>query len=289
MHQPVLLEEAIGYLDPQPGQNFIDATFGEGGHSRAMLYKIGPQGRLLGIDANPAASQGLKLDHANLVTVNDNFSKLKEIYEHFFTYPVHGILFDLGLSTPLLEESGRGFSFAKDEPLDMRFNPDKQRLTAAEVLNNYSLDKLYIIFKEFGEYAHARLLSKGILEERRKKRFATTRDLVETVLKYHFSKGRERIHPATKVFQALRIEVNRELESLVEALPQAFEILESGGRLVVISFHSLEDRIVKNYFRELGKEGRVKILTKKPLAAGGDEIEENPRARSAKLRAVIKL
>jgi 16S rRNA (cytosine1402-N4)-methyltransferase len=302
-HIPVLLKEVIECLNPKPGQNFIDATYGSGGHSRTILERIKPNGRLLAIDADKQSLEEFKLPLLDqdidgqvnskfkdkVIFINDNFVNLKKIYEQYFPHAVSGILFDLGLSTSLLEESGRGFSFKQDEALDMRFNVEAQDLTAAEVLNNYSLEDLYNIFKNFGEYPHAHHLAKGICEQRGIKKFETTRDLVEIVLKHHFPRRWQRIHPATQVFQALRIEVNNELENLAKALPQAMDILEPGGRLAVIAFHSLEDRIVKNFFRDEARGGKLKLLTKKPLRAAEQEIINNPRSRSAKLRVAEKL
>ena len=284
-HIPVMLREVLEYLNPQPNQNFIDCTFGGGGHGLAILEKIKPSGKLLGIDANSAS---LQLTADRLQLINDNFANLKAIYERHFPYPVSGILFDLGLSSIELEQSGRGFSFMRNEPLDMRFNPESQRLTAAEILNKYSRNKLIEIFKDYGEIpaVKAKTVSMEIIKRRGRKRFQRTEDLVEII----GVKGKNyRIHPATLFFQALRIEVNDELNALREGLAQAVEILAGGGKLAAISFHSLEDRIVKHYFKELGGQDRVKILTKKPVATSQTEVGENPRARSGKLRVIEKI
>ncbi len=321
VHTPVLLKEVIEYLNPQPGQNFIDCTFGGGGHSLEILKRIGHNGKLLAIDADKETrNQKSEIRKSkNFLFINDNFKNLKKIVEENFKYPVHGILLDLGLSSDQLEKSGRGFSFQKNEPLDMRFDTS-QDLTAAHIINSYSLEDLYDIFKNYGDYPHARRLSKIIFRIRKVKKFKTTKDLVDAVLeaccpgprylklgfrqkdKWHRSKFalgarggmsgiKKRIHPATQVFQALRIAVNNELENLKQVLPQAVDILAKGGRLVVISFHALEDKIVKVYFRELSRaeNPKIKLLTKKPISPSSEEVKSNPRSRSAKMRVVQKL
>lgn len=280
MHKPVLLKEVIEYLEPKPGENFIDCNYGNGGHSKEILKHILPKGKILGIDADPQVTGG-----NNIKLIHNNFVNLKSIYEHSFFYPIDGILFDLGYSSDQLESSGRGFSFQKDEELDMRYDPDNQRLTAAEVLNKYGRHKLAYIFKEYGEVGDklAKSIAHQIIIKRGSQRFERTGDFVVLL-----GRRKGRLHPATKFFQALRIEVNNELDNLNKALPQALEILKPQGRLAVISFHSLEDRIVKNYFRNWAKEGQTELLTKKPIVAGEQELKNNPRARSAKLRVCVK-
>ncbi|OGG87190.1 16S rRNA (cytosine(1402)-N(4))-methyltransferase [Candidatus Kuenenbacteria bacterium RIFCSPHIGHO2_02_FULL_39_13] len=293
IHKPVLLKEVIELLEPKSGENFIDCNYGSGGHSRAILERIKPAGHILAIDADP----GVKGDK-NIKLINDNFVNLKAIYERNFPYPVSGILFDLGFSSDQLENSGRGFSFLTDEPLDMRYNPEGQRLTAKEILNKYGAKSLVRIFREFGEVKEklARKVAWAIVARRGRRLFEMTSDLLEVISEN--AVRHKRIHPATQFFQALRIEVNKELDNLRQILPQAVEILKpalpdkslggQGGRLAVISFHSLEDRIVKNYFRDWARQGKVELLTKKPLTAGEEELKSNPRARSAKLRAIKK-
>ncbi|PIU10880.1 16S rRNA (cytosine(1402)-N(4))-methyltransferase [Candidatus Kuenenbacteria bacterium CG08_land_8_20_14_0_20_37_23] len=310
VHKPVLFGEVIKYLDPQPGENFIDCTFGGGGHSKEILERIREQGKLLGIDANPEVEKIVcqineqtnndkrnKESGGELIFVNDNFRNIKKIYEQFFPYPVNGILCDLGLSSFELEKEDRGFSFLRDAPLDMRFDFKANELTAKEILNKFSIDKLISVFRNFGEipYPLAAKVSERIVQQRKKKQFATTFDLVDVILNgcsIARSKGgrMRRIHPATLFFQALRIEVNRELDALIEFLPDAIEILKPKGRLAIISFHSLEDRIVKHYFREISKgdDATAKLLTKKPIMADVDEVRDNPRARSAKMRVIEK-
>jgi len=309
-HIPVLLKEVIDLFNPQVGNNVIDCTFGGGGHSQAILKKISPQGKVLGIEADVSLFKTSKIINKNIILINDNFVNLKKIYERSFPYPVNFILFDLGLSSMELDSSGRGFSFRFDEPLDMRFNPDGQRLTAAEALNKYGRHKLADIFIKYGEINKfkAKRVADEIIKSRGSRQFKNTSDLVKVVFRALHPKlmqgekidlndkkffkghtGRKRIHPATLFFQALRIEVNNELENFASALRQAIEILEPGGRIAVISFHSLEDRIAKNYFRELYKSGQVGLLTKKPVVPSEDEIKKNPRSRSAKLRVIEKI
>ena len=280
IHIPVLQKEVIEHLEPKPNQNFIDCTIGEGGHTKAILEKNGPDGKVLGIEFDPWLYKKLltsKIDR--LILVNDSFVNLKEIVRKEKFGPVLGILFDLGFSNWHLEESGRGFSFLKNEPLDMRYNPEDP-LTAEKILNNWPEEEIEKILREYGEERFARRIARGIIEERKIKPIKTTFQLVEIVKQatpgwYH----QRKIHPATRTFQALRITVNDELNNLKEALPQALEILKKGGKLAVISFHSLEDRIVKNFFRE-----KLKVITKKPIRPSLKEIEINPRSRSARLR-----
>ncbi|MFH1610538.1 MAG: 16S rRNA (cytosine(1402)-N(4))-methyltransferase RsmH [Patescibacteria group bacterium] len=295
VHKPVLLKEVLEYLNPQLGQNFIDCTFGGGGHSLAILEKISPDGQLLAIDANeqvkelsrkivgPAYGRNFKL-------ITDNFVNLKQIVKAHFKNDVSGILLDLGLSSDQLEKSNKGFSFQKEESLDMRFNKE-QEWTAADILNFYSLEDIYDVLKNYGDYPRARHLSERILKQRKLKKFKNTSDLVDLVLEVSPRQWKDKTHPATKVFQALRIAVNNELGNLEDVLPQAVEILESGGKLVVISFHSSEDKIVKTYFKEHGRgENKIlNILTKKPLVPTQEEIKDNPRSRSAKMRVVEKI
>lgn len=283
MHIPVLLKEAIENLNPQPNQNFVDCTIGGGGHSTAILERIKPEGKVLGIDLNKEAIEKLK-DIKNLILVNDNFVNLKSIAENNNFHPINGILLDLGFSSDLLEASGRGFSFLKDEPLDMRFDV-RSDLTAEKVVNQYSEEDLIKIFKEYGEEKFSRRIARQIVNE--KQPIKTTAQLVEIIKRAVPSFYQHlRIHFATRIFQALRIEVNDELNNLREVLAQAEEILEPEGRIAVISFHSLEDRIVKRFFK--GSEA-LKIITKKPIIADDYEIEKNPRSRSAKLRIAEKI
>lgn len=296
MHIPVLLKEAIYYLDPQPNENFIDATIGEGGHTAAILERNGPKGKVLGIEIDPELYKKLKLCMAKfpisnlqfsnrLILVNDSYANLEKIVKDNNFHRVKGIIFDLGMCSWHLESSGKGFSYQKDEPLDMRFD-SRQDLTAAEIVNFWDIEKIEKILKEFGEEKYARRIALAIKEARKKERIITSQQLVN-LLRQTLPRNYDnsRIHFATRVFQALRIAVNNELENIEKGLNQALAILEPKGRIVVISFHSLEDRIVKNIFREKAKQNKLKILTKKPITPSLEEIKDNSRSRSAKLRA----
>jgi len=286
-HIPVLQKEVIDYLDPKPNENFIDATIGEGGHTAAILEKNKPNGKVLGIEIDPEILEKFKFQD-RLILVNDSYVNLKNIIEKYNFGPIKGILFDLGMSSWHLEESGRGFSFQKDEPLDMRydeslkFKVQSSKLTAEEILNKWRGEELEKILREYGQERFAQGIAKKIIETRRIRPIKTTFQLVEIIKRatpswYHH----QRIHFATKTFQALRITVNNELENIKKGLEEALDVLGKGGRLVVISFHSLEDRIVKNFFQER----KIEILTKKPIRPSLEEIKTNKRSRSAKLRA----
>ncbi len=292
LHVPVMRDSVIRFLDPKSDENFVDCTVGEGGHSMAILERSKPFGKVLGIDADPMILEELKrkvegtIYERRLVLVCGNFANLSETVERYAFRHISGVLFDLGLSSWHLEESHRGFSFLRNEPLDMRYNPENP-LTAEAIVNFWSLRDIERILRVYGQERFSRRIAEEIVRSRP---LRTTVDLVMAVERatpswYH----RGRIHFATKTFQALRIAVNNELENLEKALPQALDIIGEGGRLVVISFHSLEDRIVKNFLRERAKEGAVKILTKKPVRPSKEEVAENPRCRSARLRAAVKV
>ncbi len=304
-HIPVLLAETIDSLQLKPGMNVVDCTLGDAGHSEAMLEKIAPSGRLLGIDLDPEAvlraKQFLYQFGDRAIFIRDNFVNLQQIVEKNNFNPVQAILMDLGWSTPQFEERGRGFSFLNDEPLDMRYSGNqmseaKNQMSAAEIVNTYTKEELKKIFKQLGEEQFSAEIAEAIARYRKNKEFEKTGELVEVILEVYREKLHSvaevpwigGIHPATKVFQALRIEVNHELESLKSALPQAVEVLAGGGRLAVITFHSLEDRIVKQYFKTI-ENRQIKLINKKPIIASAEELETNPRARSAKLRVVEKM
>lgn len=291
VHVPVLRKEVLDFWNPKADENFVDCTIGEGGHAFAILERILPNGKLLGIDWTRELIEGLKARagnlNKNLILVCDNFANLKSIVERHGFGQVSGVLFDLGLSSWHLEKSGRGFSFSRDEPLDMRFQGG---ITAQEVVNTWPQKELEKILKEYGEERFAKRIASEIVQSRKKEPITSTLQLVtivERVAPYWYQK--RRIHPATKTFQALRIAVNDELNNLRRALPQAIEILKPGGRLVVISFHSLEDRIVKNFLRENARKGLLKVLTKKPVKPSAEEVKFNSRSRSARLRAAVKI
>jgi 16S rRNA (cytosine1402-N4)-methyltransferase len=292
MHIPVLQKEVLQYLEPEPNENFIDCTIGGGGHSLAILEKTGSEGKVLGVDADQEAvkslKKGLQPFKKRTVLVCDNYVNLREIVKKYKFRPIHGILLDLGLSSWHLEESGRGFSFLKREPLDMRYD-SQNPLTAEKIINYWSALEIEKILRDYGEESFAQSIAKNLVEFRKVKPITNTFQLVEIIEKSLPRRSQQKkIHPATKSFQALRIAVNDELNNLEKVLPQTLELLKPGGRLVIISFHSLEDRIVKNFYRTRSLTD-LKILTKKPVVPTTQEIKINPRSRSAKLRAAEKL
>ena len=283
MHIPVLKKEVIDWLDPQKGQHFIDGTFHMGGHAEAILERIGEKGRILGIELEKEifkkASERYKNDK-RILLINDSYANLKEIVKKNDFKNISGILLDIGISSWHVDESGKGFTFKKDEPLNMLFS--EEGVSAEDIVNTYSEKDLEKIFREYGEERKSRKIARDIIEERRRGPIKSTFKLSEIIKR---SVRASRTHPATRVFQALRIEANKELENLEKVLPQALDVLEKNGKIAVISFHSLEDRIVK----EFSKNNKVKILTKKPIIPAGEEIIRNPRSRSAKLRVIQKI
>lgn len=287
-HVPVLLQEVLEYLDVKSGDVIVDCTFGFGGHSREFLKKIGNKGRLIGIekDAEVISKLGDEFKEKNFEIVSGDFRNLQENLEKLNIRSVDKILFDLGISSFHFDSSKRGFTFSKDEPLDMRID-SRLGATAADLVNSLSKDELADLFYHLADEGESRIIAKAIFDARRKNRITTTLELVSIVSRA--KRGREKINPATKVFQALRIAVNDELKAISEALPQAINLLNRNGRIAVISFHSGEDRIVKNIFKEFQQLGKINILTKKPLQASGSEIIANPRSRSAKLRAAERI
>ena len=289
-HIPVLLNEVLKYLNLQPNQNFVDATVGDGGHARAILENIAPNGKLIAIDRDVdslvRAQSNLREFENRVIFVNDSFGNISKIIEESGFYRIEGILFDFGMSTSQLENSGRGFSFQKDEILDMRYDA-KIPITAEDILNDYSEIELFEIFKKLGEEPKARIVARKIVESRKQKRIKTTKELVRIIEKV--IKRRGKIHPATKIFQALRIEVNEELTEIERALVDIPKVLPSGGRAAFISFHSLEDRLIKIWAKDLSKKNIIKILNKRPLTASAEELKANPKSRSAKLRVIEKI
>jgi 16S rRNA (cytosine1402-N4)-methyltransferase len=302
-HIPVLLEEAVEFLRVQPGGRYIDCTVGAGGHATAIVERILPQGQLLGIDADPEAIQAARIrlrTYGNaVILVNDDFANLEAIcIRHNFS-PVQGILFDLGMSSLQLEDKNRGFSFKHDAPLDMRFSP-AQKLTAADIVNTFSEFKLASLLQRYGEERRSRQIARQIVASRP---ISTTSQLVQ-IVEQATGRSRGRIHPATKTFQALRIAVNQELEHLELALKQAANLLSPQGRLVVISYHSLEDRIIKRFLQQeskgclcspntpvcvCGHVPTLKLVTKRVITPSPSEVDANHRSRSAKLRAAERL
>jgi 16S rRNA (cytosine1402-N4)-methyltransferase len=289
-HTPVLLEETIEALAIQSGGRYIDCTLGGGGHAVTILDRSSPGGQLLGIDADPEA---IKVAKARLeaysnstLLINQNFVNLRDICIKYHFFPVHGVLFDLGLSSLQLNGNGRGFSFQHDAPLDMRLSPSQQ-ITAADIINNSSEVELARLIKTLGEESRGGKIAHYIVQQRPIK---TTLKLAQTV-EQAVGGRRGRIHPVTKTFLALRIAVNQELEHLQSALEQAVDLLGFGGRLVVISYHSLEDRIVKHFLRReaSGEEARLRLVNKKVITPSLAEVQFNPRSRSAKLRAAERI
>jgi 16S rRNA (cytosine1402-N4)-methyltransferase len=290
VHKPVLLNEVIEWLNVQRNKNYVDCTVGEGGHIREILKRNGPKGKVLGIEIDFELYKKLKEEKIErLILVNDSFVNLKEIVEREKFKEIYGILLDLGISSWHIEKSGRGFSFLRDEPLIMKYDVFRG-ISAMEIINQWSEKDIVRILKEYGQERFAEKIAKTICNERKKKKIERTLQLVEIIKKAVPSWYlRRKIHFATKTFLALRIATNNELENLKNVLFQSLDILEKEGRLVVISFHSLEDKIVKHFLREKEKEGRIKILTKKPIIPSKEEIIKNPRSRSAKLRVALKI
>ena len=283
-----MLREVLKFLNPSAGQKFIDCTLGGAGYTLALAQIVGEKGKVVGIDLDDlalknAAAEIKNRKFTNIILVPGNFKNLEAIIGANFPkgQKFDGIVMDLGLSSAQLDDESRGFSFKGDRPLDMAFGPANERSTA-DIVNYYPLSELTRIFREYGEERDAYRIAKAIVESRRVKKLATTAELVALIESAVPLRFRSRIHPATKIFQALRMETNEELSALSEVLPAAAKILKTGGRLVVVSFHSGEDRIVKRYLRDTAG---WKILTKRPEIPTEDEIGANPRARSAKLRA----
>ncbi len=308
-----MLGEVMEILNPQPGQKFVDCTLGGGGYSRAILEKIGESGKVLAVDLDELAIENAKLKlkteikNKKLILELDNFKNLRAIAgKHFAdSDKFDGIVFDLGLSSAQLADRSRGFSFnLTDSPLKMNFGGQISR-TAEDIVNSRSAEDLARIFKNYGEEKFAYRISSAIEKERKYGRIISAEKLAEIIVNAVPKRFRsDKIHPATKVFQALRIAVNQELENLQEALPQTVDLLKTGGKLAIVSYHSLEDRIVKRYFKKeskdclcppeapicaCGHKACLKILTNHILRPTEEEVLKNPRARSAKLRAAEKI
>lgn len=301
MHIPVLLSEVIQYLRPQGGQNFIDGTFGGGGHASVILEKIKPDGQLWAFDRDIAAVERARELGDRVHAIHDSFGNVAAIEYGLDKIGISGILFDLGFSSIQLDDPKRGFSFQSSGPLDMRLNQAAD-MTAASIINSWSERELANLFKEYGEERYARKIANQIVTDRKNSPFESTEQLVNSIKKV--SSSNEKIHPATRVFQALRIAVNDELGELQRGITGALSLLQTGGRLAVISFHSLEDRIVKQMFKEAARKcvcpptawtcsceniQHFQIITKKPVVPGDDEIAVNARARSAKLRVIERI
>lgn len=292
MHIPVLLNEVLEVLQPKEGQTIVDLTVNGGGHAREISLRVGGKGRVIGIDWDCSLIESLKKRTkeegiTNLTLICDNYANIQRICAEYNLVAPDGILADLGFSSHQLESDSRGFSFLKDETLDMRYSLQANIPTAADVVNGTEREELERIFREYGEERFARMIASAIVEYRRKKKIETTGDLARLVGTVVRRTGK--IHPATRIFQALRIAVNKEFENIQKVIPQAIELVHTGGVVAIISFHSLEDRIVKNAFRDAKAAGLAEIITKKPIVASAGEIKVNPRARSAKLRAIRKI
>jgi len=300
-HSPVLTKEILKYLDFKKGGVYIDCTLGGGGHSKAILENIYPHGLLIGIDqdieAIEIAKEELKSCIDKVKLVKGNFKNIAKILSDLKIETVSGIVFDLGVSFHQLKEKERGFSFKEDSHLDMRMDLT-QKFNADTLINSYSEKDLAEIFEKYGEERFSKRIARLIVAERKKKAISTTKQLSDLIIRsLPRTKKRHtwRIHPATRVFQAIRIEVNQELEALRMGLNQAIRVLEDKGRICVISYHSLEDRIVKHLFKEVEREGKeqknygLKIVTKKPVRPSSEEVRNNPKARSAKLRVAEKI
>lgn len=273
MHIPVLLNEIIEQIESN--KNYVDCTLGFGGHSKEILKKNGPNGKVLGIEIDKEIFEKTIKDE-RLIAVNDSYVNLEKIVKKHNFKDISGILLDAGMSSYHIDLSGRGFSFNKDEPLLMNYGSG---ISAEEIINEYSEDEIERILREYGEEKFSKKIAKKIVEERKRKRIKSTLQLVEIVRKIV---PRSKINPATRTFQAIRIEANKELENLESVLPQALKLLNRGGKLFIISFHSLEDRIVKNFI----KNNQLEL--NKPIIPSEQEIKSNPRSRSAKLRIILK-
>ena len=302
-HKPALLNEVMSLLSIKPGDNCIDATVGDGGHAKAILEASAPNGQLLGIDADPQsllrAKKRLTSYSERTQLVNDNYSNLEKISDTTFNNPVMGILIDLGLASWHFKSANRGFSFSDESNLDMRLNPNQSE-SASYIVNNYSQSDLSNLIYKYGEEPKARRIASSIVESRP---LQTASQLADAVQKVTPRRGR-RIHPATRTFQAIRMVVNRELEVLESVLLQAERVLAKGGRLAIIAYHSLEDRIVKSFMKREARgclcgpeiancicdhNAKLELLTKKVVKPSRDEILFNPNSRSARLRACMTL
>jgi 16S rRNA (cytosine1402-N4)-methyltransferase len=287
-HLPVMVREVIELLAPHEGGMYVDATVGLGGHSEMMLKMVGQDGRVIGLDRDEEALKraAVRLNDGRVLLKKAKFSQMEEGMRSLGIQEADGILMDLGVSMMQLRDAARGFSFLSEERLDMRMD-GRQPLTAWDVVNTYSEQELIRILREYGEEYRAARAVRAIVRAREEKTIDTCAELAEIMSRALGRSGRT--HPATRVFQALRIEVNRELDEIRAGLDMSLKMLKKGGRLCVISYHSLEDRIVKHFMRDNAKAGRVNQLTKKPLVPSKEEMRQNPSSRSAKLRGAEKL
>jgi 16S rRNA (cytosine1402-N4)-methyltransferase len=284
MHIPVLLKEITENV--KPNENYIDCTLNGGGHTKEILKRNGPDGKVLGIEIDKEIFDKIEKQE-RLIAVNDSYINLKKIVEENKFENIKGVLFDIGMSSYHVDSAKRGFSFQKDEPLIMSYTSE---YSAEGLLNEWKEEDIERILEEYGEEKFAKKIAKKIVERRKGEKIRSTLQLVDIIKEatpgwYHHGKT----HFATRTFQALRIAVNDELNNFRSTLPQALEVLDKGGRLMAISFHSLEDRIIKEFLKEKEKSGEIKIITEKPIVPGEEEIKANPRSRSSKLRIGIKI
>lgn len=288
-HKPALLNEIIKYLEPKENEDFIDATFGFGGHSKEILKYTKPNGKILGLEWDPKVveiSKKLFMGEKRIIIKNKNFKDIKKVAKVEGFMKVKGVIFDLGISNWHLEHSGRGFSFNKDEFLDMRINPKEIKITAFEIINYYSREKLIRLLKEYGEEIYAEKIADAIIKRRLKKKIETSKELGEIISTT--IRKRKKIHPATKTFMALRSFINNELENLEIGLKNAFDLLDKDGKIAVISFQGLENKVIKKVFKQLKHKGG-EILTKRVIKPSLKEISENPKIRSAQLRVIKRI
>lgn len=295
IHQPVMVAEVVRFLAPQPGGVMLDATAGTGGHALALARRLAPGGTIVLVDwdrsALEVAKNRLEGVEVRVVAIAGNFRHLTELVRSAGLESFDGIVVDLGVSSWALDDAQRGFSLQRDGPLDMRMDRSEMGLTAEEVVNRYSKEELKRIFRTEGEERWAGRIAAAIVRRRRERPIRTTRELAEIVVRAvpPPARYRRRIHPATRVFMALRATVNQERANLEALLPQLPGLLRPGGRAAVLAYHSIEDRIVKHTFRQQAQAGQVAILTKKPLRPSEEERRANPRCRSARLRVVERV
>jgi 16S rRNA (cytosine1402-N4)-methyltransferase len=306
MHIPVLLNEVISYLNLKPGAVIIDATFGAGGHSQEISKIIGDKGALIGFEKDEKTFSDVRQkfkNYSNMFLINDGYENMDVYLKKLYISSIDGVLFDLGVSSMQFDEESRGFSFKNDGPLDMRFSK-KKGMTAEDIVNTYTEKELSDIIFKYGEDSFARKIARSICAYRKNKKIVSTLELANIIKGTIPFKLQKKIHPATKTFQALRIEVNNELENVKIGLQKSLNFLKVGGRMLVISFHSLEDRIVKNFFMDESKtcicpkeiaqcvckhKPKLKIITKSSVKSSEEEVNENPRSRSAKLRVAERI
>jgi len=288
VHLPVMLKKVVKILTPKPDGIYVDATIGLGGHSEEILNLIGSEGKLIGIDRDEEALKAShkRLHNERVILKKGNFSEMEKLLHQDGISEVDGIFFDLGVSMEQLKDPERGFSFASGKRLDMRMDKN-QAASAWDIVNRYSGKELERILREFGEERLSRKISEAIVRTRRKKLIDTCSELSGIIERLYGR--RRRTHPATKTFQALRIEVNKELDALRTGLDSSLRLLKKGGKMCVISYHSLEDRIVKNFIALGSRKGLLRVLTKKPITPDIEELRSNPSSRSAKLRAAERI